>query len=334
MSINKSTLLKLQTRFPNEKIQVNELIPHVKLDTSLREFYETVMTNQVTYCNRCNEIEEAPINNIMKLIAVNTLDGLQPIHEMIGIQPMCGPVGLIYKLRYIKHDGKMALEIGSAPIEASSKMLGVRVPFTKIQDNYVFGKSNDDIIQKIGQEIADEYSAEIVNILTRYAKSHDGKELPESYRWRTVKYTSMSDFHCTINVYANRIADRTRRGGGNFIIVNQKILDTIKDTKQYVPFSKEVPDGYLKQVGWLIDRYKVFLDKYDTDNNVIVGYKGNNGATDAGLFFAPYVPVMSTGLITNPVTFEPCMTFMTRYRLYEDEMTKDYYSGFNVSFDK
>ena len=333
MNNNKYTLQKIQDRFPNEERQANELIPHVKLDTSLRGFYETVMKNQVTYCNRVDG--KSSIHNIIKLIAVKTLDGFQPLHEMIGVQPMSGPVGMVYTLRTVKHDGKMTLEMVGQTIEAGSKKLSARVGIEPFQDN-ALSKSND-IIQKLGQEIADEYSAEVVSILTRYAKSHDGNELPESYRWRTVKYTSISkpaDFHCTINVYANRIADRTRRGAGNFIIINQKILDTIKDTKQYVPFSGEVPEGYLKQVGWLNDRYKVFLDKYDTENNVIVGYKGASGETDAGLFFAPYVPVMSTGIVMNPLTFEPCMTFMTRYNLYEDEMSKDYYSGFNVSFNK
>lgn len=335
MNNNKDTLQKIQDRFPNEERQANELIPHVKLDTSLRGFYETVMKNQITYCNRLDG--KSSIHNIIKLIAVKTLDGFQPLHEMIGVQPMCGPVGLIYKLRTVKHDGKFALEILSQPIEAGSKKLSARVGIEPLQDNAALGKSNDVIIQKLGQEIADEYSAEVVSILTRYAKSHDRDALPETYKWRTVKYTTISKpnhFLCTINVYANRIAERTRRACGNFIIINQKILDAIKDTNQYVPFSEKVPDGYLKQVGWLNDQYKVFLDKYDTENNVIVGYKGASGETDAGLFFAPYVPVMSTGIVMNPVTFEPRMTFMTRYHLYEDEMSKDYYSGFNVSFNK
>ena len=351
-NINKDTLQQIQDRFPNIERKVDELIPHVKLDTPLRGFYETVMKNQVEYCDRQNKIEKAPIHNIIKLIAINTLDGLQPIHEIIGVQPMTGPVGMIYKLRHNiepkeGEDRRFSLEILGVPIEAGSKKLSARANIvdtpshTKsharlepLQDN-AFGKN--DIIQKLGQEIADEYSAEVVSILTRYAKSHDNNKQPESYRWRTVKYTNISkpgDFLCTINVYANRIADKTRRACGNFIIINQKILDTIKDTKQYVPFSEEVPDGYLKQVGWLNEHYKVFLDKYDTENNVIVGYKGAAGETDAGLFFAPYVPVMSTGIVINPLTFEPCMTFMTRYALYADKMSKDYYSGFNVSFNK
>ena len=330
-NINKDTLQQIQDRFPNIERKVDELIPHVKLDTSLRRFYETMMKNQINYCDKCDD--ETPLQNIIKQIAVETLNGFQPLHEIIGVQPMSGPVGLIYKLRTVTHDGKMALEIVSDPIEACSKKLGARVNIEPIQDNNA--TLDADTQRALGQEIADEYSAEIVSILTRFAKSH--KVQPESYGWRTVKYTSISkpnDFLCTINVAANRIADRTRRGSGNFIIINQKILDVIKDRDYYVPWDGTSPDGYLKQVGWLNKQYKVFLDKYDTENNVIIGYKGSAGETDAGLYFAPYVPVMSTGIVINPVTFEPCMTFMTRYNIFADDVSKDYYSGFSISFDK
>jgi len=336
----KDTLQQIQNRFPTTERKVSELISHIESDDPRLGFYEAVMKNQVDYCDKCIEVgEETPVQNIIKQIAVETLNGFQPLHEMIGIQPMSGPVGLIYKLRTVKHGGKMALEVISQTIEASSRKLSARVNIEPIQDSVVDGVVVDifdkDIQRAVGQEIADEYSAEIVGILTQYAKSHIVQ--PEEYGWRTVKYSSIStpeNFLCTINVAANRIADRTRRGSGNFIIINQKILDVIKDNRFYVPFSEEVSGGYLKQVGWLNDHYKVFLDKYDTENNVIVGYKGPAGETDAGLFFAPYVPVMSTGIVINPVTFEPVLSFMTRYRLFEDEMSKDYYSGFNISFDK
>ncbi len=339
MNTNKDTLQKIQDRFPNEEKQANELIPHVKLDSPLRGLYETVMKNQVMHCNRQMKIEKAPIHNITKLIAVSTLDGFQPIQGMIGVQPMSGPVGMIYKLRHNFEPGKgkgeggrFSLEILGETVEASSKKLSARVGIEPLQDNAALGKSNDVIIQKLGQEIADEYSAEVVSILTRYAKSHRGT--PESYGWRTIAPDTPKEFLRNVNLSANRIADRTRRGCGNFIIINQKILDAILNTKYYVPWSGTSPDGYLKQVGWLNDQYKIFLDSYDTENNVIVGYKGTAGETDAGLFFAPYVPVMSSGIVINPLTFEPCMGFMTRYRLFEDEMSKDYYSGFKVSFDK
>jgi hypothetical protein len=49
------------------------------------------------------------------------------------------------------------------------------------------------------------------------------------------------------------------------------------------------------------------------DSTILVGYKGGNGESDAGYFYAPYVPLMSTGVIMNPVTTQPMISLMTRY---------------------
>jgi hypothetical protein len=48
-------------------------------------------------------------------------------------------------------------------------------------------------------------------------------------------------------------------------------------------------------------------------DTVLVGYKGGNGETDAGYFYCPYIPLMSSGVVVNPVTFQPVVSLMTRY---------------------
>jgi hypothetical protein len=49
------------------------------------------------------------------------------------------------------------------------------------------------------------------------------------------------------------------------------------------------------------------------DDTILVGYKGGNGETDAGYFYCPYIPLMSSGVVVNPVTFQPVVSLMTRY---------------------
>jgi hypothetical protein len=46
---------------------------------------------------------------------------------------------------------------------------------------------------------------------------------------------------------------------------------------------------------------------------MLVGYKGGNGETDTGYFYCPYIPLMSSGVVVNPVTFQPVVSLMTRY---------------------
>ena len=41
------------------------------------------------------------------------------------------------------------------------------------------------------------------------------------------------------------------------------------------------------------------------------------GEIDAAAFYCPYVPLMSSGVVVDPATFEPVVSFMTRYGYVE-----------------
>jgi hypothetical protein len=63
---------------------------------------------------------------------------------------------------------------------------------------------------------------------------------------------------------------------------------------------------------------KVYVDAYMADsvaqngNQVLIGYKGSSEA-DAAAFYCPYIPLMSSGVVLDPATFEPVVGFLTRY---------------------
>ena len=62
---------------------------------------------------------------------------------------------------------------------------------------------------------------------------------------------------------------------------------------------------------------KVYADTYAADGTaVLVGYKGSSEA-DAAAFYCPYIPLMSSGVVLDPATFEPVVSFMTRYGYVE-----------------
>ena len=67
---------------------------------------------------------------------------------------------------------------------------------------------------------------------------------------------------------------------------------------------------------------RVYVDAYmadttaENDNQVLVGYKGSSEA-DAAAFYCPYIPLMSSGVVLDPDTFEPVVGFMTRYGYVE-----------------
>ena len=68
-----------------------------------------------------------------------------------------------------------------------------------------------------------------------------------------------------------------------------------------------------KFVGTLNNAMKVYVDTYAGDGTaVLVGYKGSS-ESDAPAFYCPYIPLMSSGVVMDPATFEPVVSFMTRY---------------------
>jgi hypothetical protein len=72
-----------------------------------------------------------------------------------------------------------------------------------------------------------------------------------------------------------------------------------------------------KFVGTLNGAMRVFVDSYASDTTpVLVGYKGSSEA-DAPAFYCPYIPLMSSGVVLDPTTFEPVVSFMTRYGFIE-----------------
>jgi hypothetical protein len=61
---------------------------------------------------------------------------------------------------------------------------------------------------------------------------------------------------------------------------------------------------------------KIYVNTYAGSDTVLVGYKGAN-ESDAAAFYCPYIPLMSSGVVLDPTTFEPVVSFMTRYGYVE-----------------
>ena len=76
-------------------------------------------------------------------------------------------------------------------------------------------------------------------------------------------------------------------------------------------------NGTIKVYSYLWNQAGAGLDlgaaQPSNDDTILVGYKGGNGETDSGYFYCPYIPLMSSGVVVNPVTFQPVVSLMTRY---------------------
>lgn len=119
----------------------------------------------------------------------------------------------------------------------------------------------------------------------------------------------------------NDIAQTTRRGKGNFIITSSDVASALALTGKltYAPALTNnlvVDDTGSTFCGLLNGKIKVFIDPYSANSGsanqfYVAGYRGQS-PYDAGLFYAPYVPLQMVRAV-DPSTFQPKIGFKTRY---------------------
>jgi len=289
-------------------------------------------------------------------------------NEIVGVQPMTGPVAQIHTLRVRYADtadtatageealspfkiaegysgnastnkadatatlegtpgNKLSIQILKQAVEAKTRKLSARWTFEAAQDAQA--QQGIDVEAEIMAALAQEITAEIDQEIIQSLRSLASVE--ETYNQAGVSGTAtfVGDEHAAlavlINRTSNKIAQRTRRGAGNFAVVSNQAL-TILQSATTSAFARTTEGTFegptnTKFVGTLNNSMRVYVDAYladsgQDDNQVLVGYKGSSEA-DAAAFYCPYIPLMSSGVVLDPATFEPVVSFMTRYGYVE-----------------
>ena len=289
-------------------------------------------------------------------------------NEIVGVQPMTGPVGQIHTLRIRYADSssgtttttpgeealspfkiaeaysgdnsstkaastaalegnagkRLSIQILKQAVEAKSRKLSARWTFEAAQDAQAQQGIDveAEIMAALAQEITAEIDQEIIGSLNTLA----GNALA-TYDQAAVSGTAtfVGDEHAALAVQINRVANiiaqRTRRGAGNWAVVSPTAL-TVLQSATTSAFARSTEGTFeaptnTKFVGTLNGAMRVYANAYAGDSaDVLVGYKGASEA-DAAAFYCPYIPLMSSGVVLDPATFEPVVGFLTRYGYVE-----------------
>ena len=331
---------------------------------------ESVLENTKNYLTESAATGSTMAGNIatMNKVILPVIRRVMPTviaNELVGVQPMTGPVGQIHTLRVRYSEGaggvaagdealspfaiakgysgdvatggpsatsaleaqagrKLSIQVLKQTVEAKTRKLSARWTFESAQDaNSMHGLDVEaEIMQALAQEITAEIDQEVLTSLRTLAGA-----VTDTYDQNAVSGTAtfVGDQHAALAVLINRaaniIATRTRRGAGNYVVISPTMLTVLQSatTSAFArttegPF--EAPTN-TKFVGTLNNTMRVFVDQYAADTApVLVGYKGD-GEIDAAAFYCPYIPLMSSGTVLDPSTFEPTVSFMTRYGYVE-----------------
>lgn len=321
--------------------------------------------------------------------------------ELVGIQPMSGPVSLAFSLRFsfaetLATSGSAAEQIGagdevfgnnsktkrfySGGVDGAGTATGfgadtsdfeafggrqmqlavlkqtVTATSRKLQAKWTVEAAQDvnaqhgldleaEITAALSAEVVSEIDNEIINDLIALAGTVETFDMNGTF---TGVPNYIGDRHAVlgvlINKVANEIARKTRRGAGNFIVVSPLVASVLQSASKAVfapaiAGSFESPNG-TKLIGTLNGSIKVYTYVYHNTGTepVLVGYKGGTGEMDTGYFYCPYIPLMSSGVVTDPSTYNPQVSLMTRYGkcTFTDTNTSlgnsaDYYGRISVS---
>jgi hypothetical protein len=218
---------------------------------------------------------------------------------------------------------RINVQILKQVVEAKTRKLAARWTFEAAQDaQAMHGLDIEaEIMAALAQEITVEIDQEILGSLRSLAAT----EFTFDQAAVSGTATFVGDEHAALAVLINRtanlIASRTRRGAGNWAVVSPAALTVLQSatTSAFARTTEgtfEAPTN-TKFVGTLNGAMRIYVDSYASDSQaVLVGYKGSSEA-DAAAFYCPYIPLMSSGVVLDPSTFEPVVGFMTRYGYIE-----------------
>jgi hypothetical protein len=239
---------------------------------------------------------------------------------------------------------KLTLDVVSQAIEACSRKLQAGWTIEAMQDlNAQHGLDlESEMTQALSAEIVQEIDFEIIADLLGLAgtvETFDGAGAGQYGGGGAGNYAPayigdrLANLGVLINRVANEIGRKTRRGAGNFIVCSPLMVSILQSAAKSV-FAPAVEGSFkgpnnTMMVGTLNGTIKVYsyiwnqagatLNLSDpggadqATDVMLVGYKGGNGETDTGYFYCPYIPLMSSGVVVNPVTFQPVVSLMTRY---------------------
>lgn len=275
------------------------------------------------------------------------------LRDVIGIQPMNGPVGLVYIMRYVfkkvlkeKQPNSqvlddlvgiqpMNLEVVSRVVEAATRKFQAGFSIEAIQDMKAHPKLDFELelVSVLSQELISEITSEISNDLVTIASQNEITVINSESDWNTPNkfHRSVQHLMFAINKQSADIARTTRRGPGNFIITDPSGLSLLQSQRHFKSntfkgttltsflyagdITTEPTDNNEERVLYKV--YVLPMLAWNQAHNVsrfLIGYKGVGAhGLDAGYIYAPYIIAALGGMNINEFTFVPTRTLITRY---------------------
>jgi hypothetical protein len=224
------------------------------------------------------------------------------------------------------------LELQSEPIVAKTRKLkAVWTPeFAQDLNAYHSIDAEAELTSMLSEYVSMEIDLEILDMLISSAPTTEYWSAVNNEIWNGTSFDQQSatngGFYNTqggwfqtlgtkLQKVSNKIHQKTLRGGANFLVTSPAvatILESIPGFAADTDGDKMEFAAGVQKIGAINNRYTVYKNPYMKENVILMGYRGAQ-FLETGAVFSPYVPLIMTPLVYDPVNFTPRKGVMTRY---------------------
>lgn len=243
---------------------------------------------------------------------------------------------------YLEGDiGKpMRLDVVTQTVDTYSRKLSAAFSLEAADDLQAL--DNLDIEAELSLTLGDEIRRELDRELLTKLNGLAGATTALDFQLVDGRYAGekLSALTIALDNLSAEIAVATKKAGATWMVVSQRVFTGLKNAANstFVPANGgDLQVSNTAFVGTFGTNVKVFVDVYAETDYALLGYKGAS-EIDTGLVYNPYIPLSSSGVMTNPETGDKRLMLRTRYAMTEfvDDNTSlansaDYYSRANIS---
>jgi hypothetical protein len=211
------------------------------------------------------------------------------------------------------------LELKSEPIVAKTRKLKAVWTPELAQDLNAYHSvdAEAELTSLLSEYVSMEIDLEILDMLLANAGTVDATpfDATATLIGGETQGTLFQKLGTKIQKMSNTIHQLTLRGGANFLVCSPSVATVLESIPGYAADTDGNQSQFamgVTKVGALNNRFQVYKNPYMTSGDVLVGFRGAN-FLETGAVYAPYVPLIQTPLVYDPVNFTPRRGVMTRY---------------------
>ena len=225
------------------------------------------------------------------------------------------------------------LELRSESIVAKTRKLkAVWTPeFAQDLNAYHSIDAEAELTSMLSEYISQEIDLEILDMLIKNAQTTErwSARIGRAYDAATGTFTDYSTNQAAASAFnqqtwfqtlgtkiqkvSNAIHQKTLRGGANFLVCSPQVATLLESMPGYAVDGEGMKFAMgVQKVGQLNGRITVYKNPYMVENQILIGFRGSN-FLESGAVYSPYIPLVQTPLVYDPVNFTPRRGVMTRY---------------------